>query len=327
MLRDRVEADTADIETAKVCMTAYFNHLWTMPRRRRRPLIVEGNVGRLTLEWLWSKDHRWSQAVLTDMKFIDNLSYFAVAADLSPSLLKWAAQPFPGTEQLEDNEYRWRGAVVRTVIRAHLILDCAATANDALKEFLDLADRLPEARKIDKRSPLASISLWPSQCELSKCLSTGFYPRTDAKLYDRFIDHCKQDRRTDNLSLATLSIHHPSKPDLAPTLGYIRDHIGPLSSAEFSQRFPPASAISKHMFLILRRTELLLHQQNRLRTAEDVGALIQKFFDEQTQQALNQKMEWENITINNLRRGGGNFPKSRRLSGIGTRFDKKQSEE
>ncbi|KAK4888855.1 hypothetical protein LTR27_012316 [Elasticomyces elasticus] len=314
MLRDRVEADTADIETAKVCMTAYFNQLWTMPRRRRRPHIVEGNVAKLILEWLWSKDHRWSEAVLTDVDFVEKLCYFATAADLDSLLIKWAAHPFPGSDHQSPRANRWRGSVVRGVINGHLILDCAATATGALKVFLDLADRVRDARHTDYDGPLASISLWPAQVEL------------DVHLWERFIDHCRKEHRTDGLAIVVLSLTHPSNPDAGPALEYIRDRVEHLSPAGFLQLCPPGSAINKHMFFTLRRTELLLLKQNHVKTAEDVGALIRKLFDEQTRQTLVKQLERERIVIDDLRRGGGNFSSSRQLSGIGTRPVKKHSE-
>ncbi|KAK5680650.1 hypothetical protein LTS10_007583 [Elasticomyces elasticus] len=326
MLRDRMDADTANIETARVCMAAYYDHLWTMSRRRRRPHIIEGNVGKLTLECLWSKDHRWSEAVVTDTDFLEKLCYFATAADLDPQLIKWAAQPFPSSDHRSPRANRWRGSVVRGVMNGHLTLDCAASATGALEVFLGLADRVHDARHTDNEGPLASISLWPAQVDLCKKMQSGFYPMTDAHLWERFIDHCRMEHRTDGLAIVALCLTHPSNPDAGPALEYIQDQVEHLSLTEFSQLCPSGSAINKLMFFTLRRTELLLLKQNQVKTAEDIGALIRKLFDEQTQRTLGKQLERERTVIDDLRRGGGNFASSRQRSGIDTRPDKKHSE-
>ena len=66
-LRERLQAGTADLELARVCLEVYYTRLIKLSRRERRQRIRHDNVAALTIEWLWSDSERWSRAVTQDV--------------------------------------------------------------------------------------------------------------------------------------------------------------------------------------------------------------------------------------------------------------------
>ncbi|KAK5735276.1 hypothetical protein LTR17_008283 [Elasticomyces elasticus] len=58
-LREHLQAGTADLETARVCLDVYYEQLRKTSRVQRRQRIRDDDIGRLALKWLWSEDRRW----------------------------------------------------------------------------------------------------------------------------------------------------------------------------------------------------------------------------------------------------------------------------
>ncbi|KAK5689879.1 hypothetical protein LTR97_012639 [Elasticomyces elasticus] len=115
IFRNRLQAGSTDLETTRV----YYDRLTKVKRAERRTMIQNDNIGGLSLQWLWSEQHRWVSAVTSDVMSLQRICYFAVAESLDDLLVQSLALPLPPLpEQAEEalDTHQWPGAVLREII-------------------------------------------------------------------------------------------------------------------------------------------------------------------------------------------------------------------
>ncbi|KAK5680649.1 hypothetical protein LTS10_007582 [Elasticomyces elasticus] len=295
-LKDRLQQGTADIETARVCLNAFYTHLTKSPRWARQDLIKKECVGSLTLQWLWSENSRWMSSVLTDNEFLCLLCYFAVSEALDNLLIDWMAQPLASSAVVPAGapaQHRWRGSVFRCLIKGHLLLDHKGRADDALTTFFAVVERVTEARRHDPNGSLASISSWPTQVALNKALCSDYFPNTDPILWDRFMNWTAQGPRSTGLDIAFLQLSHPTLPDAMPALVYIQQHIKDLPIEKFAATFPLGTPVRQNIYFRCWKLEKRLRDQGRTEDADMIGECTRKFYGEKERRTFDKQMEDE----------------------------------
>ncbi|KAK3642752.1 hypothetical protein LTR56_010576 [Elasticomyces elasticus] len=241
--RDRLQAGSTDLETTRVCLQVYYDRLTKVKRAERRTMIQNDNIGGLSLQWLWSEQRRWVRAVTSDVMSLQRICYFAVAESLDDLLVQSLALPLPPLlDQAEEalDTHQWRGAVLREIIRSHLMLDSNSSADEAIDKFFKVADLVLVARSAPLRpkSPLARTSLYPAEVELIKQLCTTRFYKTDPARYDNFARFVAGGKRFTQFTGAQLALAHPTLPDAQPALSYAHKFVEPLSKPELQRHFP-----------------------------------------------------------------------------------------
>ncbi|KAK5732544.1 hypothetical protein LTR17_010483 [Elasticomyces elasticus] len=281
--RSRLESGTADLETGRICLEMYYMRLKRLPRLARRQCIRDEEVGTLTLKWLWTDDHRWVDALNSDSVFLEMLHYFAVAEAREAVLVRWLAQPVPphvASSMSEANQHQWRGAILRHLMRAHTMLDCKGSADDAIELFFRVAASVKKARRENPYSPLAKCSLWPAQVELTRKLSTERFPNTSPRLFDMLVEHMSSHRRQNELASAKMVLAHPTLPNPRPTLSYIQQNLKHMSRSEFDAVFLSMSNKRDTIYYLCHRTETALRAQGALKDADEVKRTIEALLDQ-----------------------------------------------
>ncbi|KAK4888857.1 hypothetical protein LTR27_012318 [Elasticomyces elasticus] len=300
---DKLASGTVDVETARICLHAYYTQLKKLPRRTRPQHIRDLDVGSLTLQWLWSEDQRWASAVLSDLDFLNVLSFFCVAEGNQDLLIEWAAQPIPISGGDESEIHQWRGQLLRRLIRASLFLDYEACADPALRMFFSVVDRVKEARLRDNEAPLAHVSLWPAEVELTKELCTTRFPNTDHQLWEQFAEHLLvHSARNHEIHNIRLRLCHPTKPDPGAAVAYIRQHMGHLSRDDFEALFQRSTPKSTFMYILFRTTADTLRKKGLFDDASYVDQRTEALFDEPERETLNQKYLAEQYSKGGIRR-------------------------
>ncbi|KAK4888858.1 hypothetical protein LTR27_012319 [Elasticomyces elasticus] len=299
-LRERLQAGTADLETARVCLDVYYEQLRKTSRIQRRQRIRDDDIGRLALTWLWSEDRRWVRAITSDILSLRRICYFVVAESLDDSLVEWLAQPLPplalGGSELRDSN-QWRGVVLRLIVENHLFLDCDHRADEAIERFFSVVDRIVVARREPRPSEghtgLASVSLWPSQVAISKELVTGTYYNTNPDLYDRFVKFVGKDGHQTEYSSAQLALVHPTRPNAQPALSYVRTHMGALTQTDVEELFPRGSSVRRSMYFFLRKVNDAMLRQKRTGDSDFLEQVVQNMFDQRELADLDAKYQRE----------------------------------
>ncbi|TKA82952.1 hypothetical protein B0A55_01328 [Friedmanniomyces simplex] len=136
---------------------------------------------------------------------------------------------------------------------------------------------------------MAQIKLGPAVVELQKVFPTGVYFRTDPRLFDELVRFITEPFRGSEYQKASIRLVHPTTPDAAPALSYIRSHMEHLSKAEYHAKFGPRLNVSTNMYFFLRRTERTLREQDSPEDADYVDRLLHEFVEGQEYQALEAK--------------------------------------
>ncbi|KAK5680648.1 hypothetical protein LTS10_007581 [Elasticomyces elasticus] len=291
LLKNKLASGTVDVETARICLHAYFTRLRKLPRKARPQHIRDLDVGSLTLQWLWSEDQRWVSAVAGDLDFMEMLCFFCVAEGNQDLLIEWAAQPLVTSASDETGKQnQWRGQLLRQLIRASLLLDHEACGDPTLRMFFRVADRVREERRRDSEAPLASVSLWPAEVELTKELCTTRYRNTDPRLWEQYEKHLlKHSARSNEVGNVILRLCHPTKPDTRAAITYIRQHMGHLSRDAFESLFQRSTSKSTFMYMFFRRTADTLRKEGLFEDASYVDQRMEELFDERERETLGQK--------------------------------------
>ncbi|KAK5729847.1 hypothetical protein LTR17_011608 [Elasticomyces elasticus] len=291
LLKNKLASGTVDLETARICLHASFTQLRKLPRKTRSQHIKDLHVGSLTLQWLWSEDQRWASAVVGDLDFMEMLCFFCVAEGNQDLLIEWAAQPLATSAGDETGKkHQWRGQLLRLLVRASLFLNHEACADPTLRMFFRVADRVKKERRRDNEAPLASVSLWPAEVELTKELCMARHHNTDPRLWEQYEKHLlRYSARSNEIGNALLRLCHPTKPDTGAAVMYIRQHMGHLSRDAFESLFQRSTSKSTFMYMFFRRTAEALHEKGLLDDASYVKQRMEDLFDEPERERLDQK--------------------------------------
>lgn len=166
-----------------------------------------------------------------DTELVSHLCILLVGEDLDDYIYAWMRQDLPGLPADSDPAaHAWRGALLRCLVSAHLYLQSDRSADSALLAFFKGVEFVVGARQrkhTESRTDIAarSISLWPGEVLLDKHSGSGYFPRTDTRLYDQFFAFTASNKVKlggKALTLARAQLHHPSKPDPQPTLAFLR---------------------------------------------------------------------------------------------------------
>ncbi|KAK5709379.1 hypothetical protein LTR17_019834 [Elasticomyces elasticus] len=193
-----------------------------------------------------------------------------------------------------ENRNRWRGALLRTLVNAHTVLECNGSANSALKVYFKIAGDILALRASKKAAGLggsddyAATSLWPAEIMLGKALYSGNFLQTDSQLYDRFVSavaasdkNARKRAPTVAYSVAKLRLLHPSEPEPGPMLSMLQQYY--LNDANESgyqiltRMVASGTAARVNLLFTMTEVEHLLRSQARLADADWVAEKYRAF--------------------------------------------------
>ncbi|KAK4901097.1 hypothetical protein LTR27_001653 [Elasticomyces elasticus] len=280
-LKAQIQAGSANLETAKLCLDACFEQLRKLPRRQRRQQMRNTLLGTLTLQWLWSSDDLWASAVTYDPNFKDKLCLFATANDQ------------------DDFLNHWRGSLLRGLVSAHLTHDTKGSADDALQLFFRVLKSVQKARRENQKLPLASCLSSPAEVELSRMLPTGWFPNTSPKLFDDFLVQAARSRAREPFRMAKLQMSHPTRSDPMPMLSYLRENLGPMTPSSFATDFPNATNHRETIYFFMYRTEALLRSRGEARDADYINDLMHSLVHQREFETLAARVQKQFTSIEN----------------------------
>ena len=87
----------------------------------------------------------------------------------------------------QDKLHLWRGILLRSLVRAHLMLDSKTSADPAIELYFKREVGLDYNQSEQSSSPsdkpkILRVSRWPALVHLSDVLAAGHYFRTNARL-------------------------------------------------------------------------------------------------------------------------------------------------
>ncbi|KAK4541549.1 hypothetical protein LTR36_007846 [Oleoguttula mirabilis] len=209
VLQAAIAEKRAPLDAARLCLQAYYEQINQLPQAQRIQVVNAKPVAGIFLQHIWDDDSAWTHSTLSDFEAQHWLCYFAVAEKLDRYILNWLKVIFPleATQHLREEErYIWRGFLFRHLIRAYLAHASPMGADAGLIPFLnflklrqaicnphrgELGLVQPNSSEGSGRAEWMTMSEWPAFVELSNALGSGKYPKTDPKLYDRFLSYAE----------------------------------------------------------------------------------------------------------------------------------------
>lgn len=242
ILQAAITRKEAPLDVVCACLQAYYELVKNLPRSQMLERINAKPITGVALKHLWSDDGEWAKFVTVAKQAQAWLCYFAVAEDLGDYIYDWLKCDIPFAEGLHMSDYEriiWRGLLFRNLIKAHLAHARGAPADAALSLFYGFIDIRRQAWLpfgLTKRGSTPeeaglpqwlTMSEWPASYELSQSLGKGTHPRTDAALYDRFLNHLewrhqKGTSLMQEISIARLHLYHPVHPSAQSALIFLR---------------------------------------------------------------------------------------------------------
>ncbi|KAK5753029.1 hypothetical protein LTS12_016906 [Elasticomyces elasticus] len=200
----------------------------------------------------------------------DNLNLGWIKSDLPSDVASLADKSI---------ENRWRGALLRSLVNAHLMLEYRPSADAALKVYFKVSNELAAKRNANKKtgtsdSGYVSTSLWPSTIKLASALQSGRYPKTNAKLYQHVLQSLEAEtwKGDSALRVARLYLHHPAAPNPEPMWSLLQQHFGGKTQAEMLEQTMASGTRAKvNLLYAMQTTERLLRLQDRPSDAEWVS--------------------------------------------------------
>ncbi|KAK3639497.1 hypothetical protein LTR56_012468 [Elasticomyces elasticus] len=238
VLKELVEQGKATTETLRLCLEEHFSRLSKHPRKARIQLIQKDGIGTLILQWLWQDNTRWVLTLDEDILLFEKLVYYLLGENMQQYVLDWIKADIPANAAhhfTRKNRNRWRGALLRTLVAAHTVLECNGSANAALKVYFRIADDILALRASKTAAGkgcdgYAATSLWPAEVALGKALYSGKFPQTDSRLFNRFMSVVSPSNKNVSktpmvlYNLAKLWLLHPSEPDPGPMLSMLQQY-------------------------------------------------------------------------------------------------------
>ncbi|KAK5711593.1 hypothetical protein LTR15_012436 [Elasticomyces elasticus] len=302
ILKERIDSKTADTESIRLCLEDYYARVSRLPRKGRRKVIRSDAIGGLTLQWLWQEDSRWATTVQQDMLLFNRLVHFLVAEECEHFVLGWIRSDLPQDARplfTKDTPNRWRGALLRALVLAHLVLDETATADPAIRVLNSVAQEVLALRTVKRKAgkelddEFAATSLWPAKVMLAKSLYTGRFWNTDSRLYDQFTGFVAVEKKKKDMSftVAKLRLHHPTTPDPEPMWSLLQRNLrDPTQQRMLEQSVGSGTAARVQLLMTLDDLERVLQSQDRFldidwvkathaRLLADSDATSQKLYD------------------------------------------------
>ncbi|KAK5753030.1 hypothetical protein LTS12_016907 [Elasticomyces elasticus] len=262
-------------KSIRLCLEEYYTRLSRHPRIGRRKLIRSDAIGSLTLQWLWQEGSRWATTVQQDMLLFNRLVHFLVAEECEHYVLGWIRSDLPQDARTlftEESQNRWRGALLRALVLAHLMLDETATADPAIKVLNRVAQEVLALRTANRKAgkerdqEFAATSLWPAKVILAKSLYSGRFWNTDSHLYTQFIGFMvvEKKKKDTKFKVAKLHLHHPKTPNPGPMWSLLHGGLqGPAQQRMLEQSIDSGTAARVNLLITLDDLERVLRSQDR----------------------------------------------------------------
>ena len=274
MLRKGFENGDLDLETVWICLERYREfRLNRLSEPARIDQIKADRVGGLTLDWLWKDKARWADVLSHKLLFFDTVCYYLVAEGLQDYILGIIKLDVPAPQRLAF-PYRWRGFILRSLVKAVLDTETEGSADRAIKLFMNIHDEVLTLKAQSEstfisggdKEAYATTSLHPACVELSGRLVTNSYPKTSESHFRRFIAAnygVPRVAKSQELSCAVLPLYIPNAPEPDSALRLFKEWFGELRTARDPHLLGRNPKSRKPVYFALCRLETVLRAQNR----------------------------------------------------------------
>ncbi|KAK3635447.1 hypothetical protein LTR56_014731 [Elasticomyces elasticus] len=249
----------------RVCLQAYVSQLQSVSHPERLDMIKEKPMAAMALEHLWSQVLDWFRTTLNDGAISKWICYLAVLEGLDDIIIDWIKEDLPeqakATAQDGVELAYWRNGLLRMLVEATLNNTTNQSGDAALRVYFRILDDRknlfdPESQDYVRRHgqyqkrwedlnlpEWTKISTWPAACVLISHLGRGAFPKTSAGLYNRFTKHIlkhpfKGTPAQHELSIARLSLKHPTKPDAYLACEFFGARLRDKSIEDIKSRLP-----------------------------------------------------------------------------------------
>ncbi|KAK5691814.1 hypothetical protein LTR17_025525 [Elasticomyces elasticus] len=267
-----MDQNAASNELIHLCLEAYFRLLRGMAGRERIADIKDRCIAAGLLRYLWNREDQWTAFVLRDAEAAHWLAYLSIPEGLFHLMLEWIKVDTPEKVVASSDgreHFLWRGILLRSLIKAHFS-HATDSADEPMKIFFGVLDSVRETWQAHRSSnPVVpgkvkvlpvqwlNVSSSPSAMEISKALSQGGYPRTDPRLYNRFVGYMakyapKSTESQREMAIVRLHLRHPTKPQANTAIGFLRKHFDNKTRDEGLAFLPPHRS-GREMFRITFR--------------------------------------------------------------------------
>lgn len=239
------EKGVATVPIALLCLESFNQTLGSLPEGQREAAIKATNAGKRTLLWLWNSKIYETDEFVDNTPFMDALCSFLVREQSEEYFWDWwkldlrlgtLDKPDVTNHLAASNQiyhYRWKGRMLRALLRSKLLKDNYVSANSALDAFFRA--RAIKESAIQQGAEEIQYPLFQAWMLLGLIFTNyrSCAKKTDPDRYDRLlqkpallIDGQKGRDFAQSMELARMWLLHPLTPSATPALKVFRDLYG-----------------------------------------------------------------------------------------------------
>ena len=154
----------------------------------------------------------------------------------------------PETPDGSPMRHHWRGLWISRLVRAHLLLDANASADNAIDFFIKIRYARDSLRQTSvpswRLAKPRELSMRPALVELTRALGSARYHNTSPFQFDFVMEfnlkYLAQDADRDSRDYAQARMHlkHPTNPCFESSLQYLREKFGGRTAEEVRRLLP-----------------------------------------------------------------------------------------
>ena len=218
--KEQVTAGTANLENAKVCLTAQHKRLSRSSGVASKILVKSSDTGSIVLSWLWSSGLAESRSFLEDRSFIGLLAPFLVIEGRGDLIWRWLLEIQPPIDDaLQGNPFKIRRYTFFKLIQSETKF--GAGVMSSLKIFLDRSNEIRSSPQALKYIPeglfdRAGTYLCMELAQASEINTVA------VDIYDRFHQSITSWSSIPLYHRGLMELHHPRSPTTTSALEYLK---------------------------------------------------------------------------------------------------------
>ena len=289
ILRDLTTSKTAlPIDALLLPIHQLGSDLAVMRRADWKEHLLREPIAAALLRYLWSHEALWRKFACNAHDESQTLAIFAESEGLGSYLVDWLRvnESPRDADAVTIADNRWRGYLLRSIVRAQLLCNEHESADKALRTFFDVNDAklgFRHGRRTSSGDPaLSMLSIKPVVIELSSALHSNRYRRTRVDYFETFIKIRESNRGfpegPTNISGPLLALSHPTKPSAKKALEFIEKHFPSETSGDLASEWRSQTAGSSFkdlLRLLFMRTADQLRCEGDDATADKIIAKYQ----------------------------------------------------
>ena len=258
------------------------------PTRGYREEMLREPIAATLLQYIWSHEDLWRTFALDAHDEIVLLARYADVEGLTRFMIDWLHVEVSWRNSEPGLAQRWRGYILCSIIKAHLLNEVHNSADRALKLLFEV-----NQAKLDQKSRYAKwldsgrlgiappdtltfLSIKPAVIELTRALTRKKFHGTSVDLYDRFMTlrSIFEDVKPLDFDQAQLALMHPTRPNTRLALEFVEKG--------FSWQDPQQSKWTQEATMPMREMlhKFFIHLSAQLRAegrCAEEGRVIEKY--------------------------------------------------